>query len=310
MRIGKILPFCVLCGCFALAPAAFASGEGCLASEIKRVEAALKKAEEAEKAGRNKDAHQIVVKPIGEPGCAANGYKRRDGLLERTSRKLGAEAEKAGRFGEAFEYYSAPYRQGRGDHLLADADRMMLKHAQANPDSYKIASEAAAYFERREGKSQLKEVHALAHRGGERVLAKEEKSFAARRNSLDELGKARDWYRLAGDARPVTARAEQRGDTLLGEGTVRSVDTAIRYYQLVESKVGERKAQERARKLGDEAQRKGEQRQAVAFYELAGDHARAEALQKKTDAEAGKTETTRQDKFKKDQQALEKELGL
>jgi hypothetical protein len=37
---------------------------------------------------------------------------------------------------------------------------------------------------------------------------------------------------------------------------------------------------------------------------------KAAALEKKSEAEKQKTESARQDKFKKDQQSLEKELGL
>jgi hypothetical protein len=48
----------------------------------------------------------------------------------------------------------------------------------------------------------------------------------------------------------------------------------------------------------------------VEFYQIAGDSSKAEALEKKSEVEKQKTESARQDKFKKDQQSLEKELGL
>jgi len=291
------------------APAAFADGEACSASETRTADGMLRKAEEAEKTGRNKDAYQIATGHFGEPACAANGYKRRDGLIERTSKKLGAEAEKAGRFGEAFEYYSAPYRMGRLDYPLADADRAMLNYAKARPDDYKVVSQAAGYFDQREGKPHLKEARALARSGGDRMLAKEEKTYsglASPQGSLKDLEKAKLWFVVAADLKPVNARAEKRGDALLAEGTVRSIEVALQYYGLAENRSKEKQARERAGKLGDAAARRGDHGLAARFYALSGDEAKAAAVEKQKE----KAEARRQEKFKKGQKSLEKELGL
>jgi hypothetical protein len=289
-----------------LASAVLADGEGCSASEKKNVEGALSKAEQAEKAGRNKDAYQMATGAFGEPGCATNGYKRRDGLIERTSKKLGAEAEKAGQFGDAFKYFSAPHRHGRLDYPLADADRAMLKHAKASPDNYPVVAEAAHYLERREGQPHLKEVLALARSGGDKALAKEEKAYPGRRDTLEDLRKAKEWFGLVGDVKPVYARAVQRGDTLLAENTVRSIELAMQYYQFADNKAKAKQARERAGKLGDEAARKGEHGLAARYYDLSGDQAKMKSVEKQKE----KTESRRQDQFKKDQKSLEKELGL
>lgn len=284
---------------------AFADGEMCSASDKSRAEGALRKAEEAEKAGRNKDAYQTATSSFGEPACAANGYKRRDGLIERTSKKLGAEAEKAGRFGEAFDYYSAPY-QSRVDYPLADADRAMLKHAKAKPDDFKVVSKAVRYFDQRDGKPNLKEVRALARSGGDKMLAREEKTFAPHKDSLSDLQKAKDWFDLAGDSKPARARAEKRGDTLLAQGSFRSVERAFAYYQFAENPKKTNTAKDRARTLGDQHAGKGDHGLAAKFYGLSGDEAKAAAVEKQKE----QAETKRQGKFKKDQKSLEKELGL
>jgi len=288
------------------APAVYADGEICSASEIRIADGMLRKAEEAEKAGRTQDAYKAATQSIPSIFCAGNGYKRRDGLIERTSKKLGAEAEKAGRFGEAFEYYNAPIGWGRADYDLGNADRVMLKHAKARPDDYKVVSKAAVYFGQRDLSSSLKEVRGIARRGGDKMLAKEENIFAAHKDSLDDLGKAKGWLDLAGEADRANARAEQRGDTLLAEGSFRSVERAFSYYHLAENpkKIGA--AKDRARTLGDRHAGKGEHGLAAKFYDLSGDEAKAEAVEKQKE----KTETTRQGKFKKDQKSLEKELGF
>lgn len=289
-------------------PAAFADGEACSASDKKRAEEVLSKAEAAEKAGRNKDAYQTATGSFGEPACAANGYKRRDGLIERTSKKLGAEAEKAGRFGEAFDYYSAPY-QRRVDYPLADADRAMLKHAKAKPDDLKVVSKAVGYFDRREGKPHLKEVRALAMSSGDKMLVREEKTFAnaaRRKDSLKDLEKAREWFNLAGEGKQARTRAEQRGDTLLAQGSFRSVELAFSYYGFAENPKKINAAKASAVKLGDAAARKGDHGLAAKFYELSGDESKVKAIEKQMQ----QVETSRQDKFKKDQKSLEKELGF
>jgi hypothetical protein len=288
-------------------PAAFADGESCSAQDVSRSNGPLKKAEEAERAGRLKEAYAIVDQGIPVLHCAGNGYHRRDGIIERTSRKLGAEAEKAGQFGDAFKYFSAPYRHGRVDYPLGDADRAMLKYAKANPGSYKAVSEAMAYFDRREGKPHVNEVRALARDGGNKALSGEAKAFAGvTRDSRKELEEARDWFRLAGDEKPVNARAEQRGDSLLADSTVRSIELAMQYYGFAHNKAKGKQAEERARRLGDEAARKGDHALATRFYALSGDTAKASAVEKQIE----QAESKRQQQFKKDQQSLEKELGL
>jgi hypothetical protein len=108
----------------------------------------------------------------------------------------------------------------------------------------------------------------------------------------------------------VFERAEKRGDTLAADDARRSIENAIAYYEFAEKPQKARGVRDRARKLGDEHARKGENRLAVEFYQIAGDSSKAEALEKKSEAEKQKSESARQDKFKKDQQSLEKELGL
>jgi hypothetical protein len=305
MRSIATVSFAIIVVAALSAPAAFADGEGCSASEKREAEGALRKAEEAEKAGKYKDAYKFATSSFGEPGCATNGYKRREGLVERTSKKLGAEAEKAGRFGEAFKYYYAPYSY-RTTYSLADADRAMLKHVKANPDDYKAASQAVDYFKGREGTPHLQEVRASAKRAGDRMLAKEEKTFAARKDSLADLQKAKEWLELAGEGKRANTRAVQRGDTLLAEGGIRSMELAFQYYDFARDKQKLESAKSRARKLGDDAAAKGDHGLAAKFYELSGDKSRVKAAEKQKE----KTETQRQDQFKKDQKSLEKELGL
>ena len=286
---------------------AFADGEACPASDKSRAEAALSKVEAAEKAGRTLEAYR-AARSLSMLECAAKGVGRRDGLIERTSKKLGMEAEKAGRFGEAFEYFSTPLNYGRLDdrELNAAADRNMLKYAKSKPEDYKVVSQAAEYFKGRDNASSLNRVRGIARKSGDKALAKEEKDFASNRKSLGSLEIAKRWLEIAGDSKRADSRAVQRGDTLLAEGTVGSIERAMQYYSFAGSKSGEQKAQARARSLGDAAARKGDHGLAAKFYALSGDEAKAAAVEKQKE----KAEAKRQDKFKKDQKSLEKELGF
>jgi len=303
MRRIKILPVYVLSCCLAglVAPTAFA--DGCPDKEIAAETLKLKKAEDQEKAGKLKEAFSTARTTAWE--CLGNDAgKRREALMKRVGRTLGDQEEKQGRLKEAFDWYQAAG-------LEADADRVMLKRANAKSDDTNAIGNAIGHFKHRNNEARVKEMRGIAARNVDKWLAAEEKAFAARKESRDELGKARDWVYYAGSGSgKVFERAEKRGDALATDSARRPLENAIAYYEFAEKPQKARSVRDKARKLGDEHARKGENRLAVEFYQIAGDSSKAEALEKKSEAEKQKTESARQDKFKKDQQSLEKELGL
>ena len=303
MRMRKILPVYVLSCCLAglVAPAAFA--DGCPDKEIAAETLKLKKAEDQEKAGKLKEAFSAARTTAWE--CLGNDAgKRREALMKRVGRTLGDQEEKQGRLKEAFDWYQAAG-------LEADADRAMLKRANAKPDDTNAVGNAIGHFKHRNNEARVKELRGLASRNVDKWLTAEEKSFAARMESRDELGKARDWVYYAGSGSgKVAERAEKRGDTLAADNARRPLENAIAYYEFAEKLQKAKSVRDKARKLGDEHASKGENKLAVEFYQTAGDSTKAAALEKKSEAEKGKAESARQDKFKKDQQSLEKELGL
>lgn len=282
-------------------PVVFA--DGCPDQEIAAETLKMKKAEDSEKAGKLKEAYNAARSLAWE--CLGNDAgKRREGIIKRVGRTLGDQEEKQGRLKEAFEWYAS-------SGLETDADRVMLKQVNAKPDDTNTVSHAIDHFKRRNDEARVKEMRGIASRNVDKWLAAEEKAFAARKDSRDELGKAKDWVYYAGTgADKVAGRAEKRGDTLAADDARRPLENAIAYYEFADKPQKAKGVRDKARKLGDEHARKGENRLAVEFYSLAGDDAKAAALEKKSEAEKQKTESVRQDKFKKDQQSLEKELGL
>jgi len=300
----------VLMFAFALlsSPAARTDGEVCTAAQKTQAETAMKRAEDAERTGRLKEAYDSIgaIRPVE---CVSGGYKRRDAVLERVSKKLGDEAEKAGRYGQAFDYYRAP-ASNRTDYNLADADRALMKHAKASADNYKVVSSAASWFSQRNDQKNLAEIRAIAKASGGKALAAEDKAFAATRISLVQIEKAREWLRLAGDDKPALMRAVQRGDTLLATGAFSAVERGFQYYEFAHDQQKLKSAKDRARQLGDQHAKDGQIRIAAQFYELAGDSAKAAAVAKQATVRDEKKEARRREQFQKDQKSLEKELGL
>lgn len=276
--------------------------DGCRDNE-KAVEiAALKKAEDHEKAGRLKEAFN-AAQPIGE--CLNNeANKRRNGIVQRSGKVLGAQEEKAGRLKEAFNWYEKSGNK-------AEADQVKMKQVGAKPDDAGTVGDAISHFTYRNNAERVKELRGLAARNADKWLAAEDKAFGARKDSLDELGKARDWtyYAEAGAAK-VTERAVKRGDALAADSARRALESAIAYYEFAEKPQKVKSVKDKARQLGDAHAKKGEKKIAADYYVIAGLDSQAEKLAETHEAEKEKAEVKRQDKFKKDQKSLEKELGL
>lgn len=303
MNIKKLTPVHALACCLAVltAPAAFA--DGCPDNEIAAETVKLKKAEDYEKAGNLKEAYRTARSVHWE--CLGNDAgKRRAALMKRVGRTLAEQAEKQGRLKEAFDWYE-------GSGLKDEADRVMLKRAKANPDDTGTVGAAIDHFKRRNDAARVKELRAIASHNVDKWLVAEEKAFAARRESLSELAKAKDWTYYAGSGfEKLAERAEMRGDTLAADNARRPIENAIAYYEFAGKAQKAQSLRQKARKLGDEHASKGEYRLAAEFYRLAGDSDKAAALEQRSEAERQKAESARRDRFKKDQQSLEKELGF
>ncbi len=274
------------------------------AKEQKQAEAQFSQADKSEQAGNARAAHAALQK-VDSDCLGSASSKRFEPMRKRLGKKLGDEEEKNGRLKEAFEWF-----EGSGH--TADAERVMLKRVQARPDDRSTVGTAFEYFKSRGVASSLKTVRALAVQNARQVLATEEKQFAANRDSLDTLGKAKDWlyYAEAPENRLAAERAEKRGDTLAAETTRHFLRLAVSYYDFAGKPEKTRSIRDKAKKLGDEAARKGEGEVAAEYYLIAGLKNEARDLQKRTEAKQRQDEGQRQQQFKKDQDKLEKELGL
>ena len=289
-------------------PLAWASGCGDEAvSDGKKASAQFRKAEEAERAGKLKEAFERMGR--GDFMCE-NDYQslttRYTAMRKRIGLQLGQQDEKQGKLAAAFEWYK---KSGNS----ADADRITMKQVNLNPRDHNVVSNAIDHFKYSNNETRVTELRQLAAKNADLELASEEKAFTANKVSFDEMGKAKDWFALIGegaDKKKIRERAEQRGDTLLKEDTVRHLESALRYFEMAEAKSKVKAVQDKALQLAQTHEKKGEITQASNFYGLAGASDKGNALQERAEAQHKKSEATRQKKFTKEQGDLEKELGL
>jgi hypothetical protein len=278
--------------------------DGCRTEEEKAAAVQMRKAEESERAGKLKEAYGLVVR-IDSMCLGGDGDKRHEAMRKRIGLQLGQQEEKQGRLAAAFDWYN---NSGNG----ADADRVKLKQVDASPRDRKVVSNAIDHFRFKNNDARVAELRGLAAKNADLELANEEKAFAANKQSFDELERAKDWFYTTGDTAPkkVRERAERRGDTLLQEDTHRHLENAQRYFRMAEAKQKEKTLQDKALRLAQAHEKKGEITQAANFYNLAGASAKGDELQERTEAQHKKSEEKRQKQFTKEQGDLEKQLGL
>lgn len=299
-KIGKTQ----IAGMFALMLAAQSAlaDDICDANEKNLAAAQMQKAEGFERAGKLKLAYEAAG-ASDRSLCLSDN--RASKMVKRLGLQLGQQDEKQGRLTAAFEWY-------KNSHNEADADRVMMKQVNANPRNRNVVSNAIDHFRFTNNDARVTELRQSAAKNADLELGNEEKAFATRKESLNELENASDWLSLAdkGTDKQVRERAEQRGDTLLNESTLRHLENAKRYFSMAEAKSKEKMLQEKALRLGHEHEKKGEITQASNFYSLAGASEKGDELEARTEAQHKKSEATRQKKFTKEQDDLEKELGL
>ncbi len=284
--------------------AQFTLADGCRTEDEKVAAAQMRKAEDSERAGKLKEAYEAAGR-IDSMCLAGDGYKRHEAMRKRIGLQLGQQEEKQSRLAAAFDWY-------KNSGNAAEADRVKMKQVNASPRDRNVVSNAIDHFKYRNNDARVAELRQLAAKNADLELANEEKAFVARKESFDELGRAKDWFYLVseGAAKKVRERAERRGDTLAKEDTFRHLENAKRYFGIAEAKPKENALKEKALRLAQEHEKKGEITQATNFYGLAGASAKGNALQERAEAQHRKSEEKRQKQFNKEQGDLEKQLGL
>jgi len=277
--------------------------DGCSTDDEKQAGLQVNEVEGLERAGKLQEAFERAATVAAE--CVAKGSQRIVALRERVGRNLGQQAEKKGQLGKAFEWYD---RSG----LTADADRVKMLQVRANSQDYHTISNAYDYFKRREIEPNLKMLREIAAKNADRTLVDEDKAFAAHKESFEELGQAKDWLGFVGEDQQhrVKDRAEKRGDALAEKDGLGMLEKALRYYEVADKPQKAKWVREKAMRLADGYAKTGETTSAANFYRLAGAEGKATEIEKRTEQGNKQKESKRQDKFKQEQDSLEKELGF
>lgn len=274
----------------------------CSREEHRAGDAALARAQAAEKAGDLAGALRLATGPEVRFCGDAKAAKA---LSVRVAGQLGRHAESGGKLAAAFGYFE----QGA---LFDDARRVGLKQLAAEPANRKLAAEKLDFMQRHEFADGVSAVQVQSRQQAERLLAEEAKTHAVRKPRRDLLDEARDWLRLGGDegAATVVARAVKRGDEYAALDYAFALEQALAYYDFAGRKDKEPAVRVKARALADKLAGGKDWATAAELYEIAGDSKRAEQLRAIREADAETAEKNRQKEFKKEQDDLEKELDL
>jgi hypothetical protein len=272
----------------------------CSAKEKQASNAMVARASTAEAAGDLQGALKIVQS--GEArGCSDDG----DAMFKRLTLRVGQEAEKKGQFAQAFGYFDSGFHYD-------DAKRVGLAHLRARPTDRSWADNLLGFMRRNNFADGEAEVQKHARGQAQRLLAEEEKSFAIRDPHAELLGDAKDWLRIAGDdaAADVKRREAARGDQFAALDYPYALQQALNYYERADQKDKQAQVKSKARQLADKQAGGDNWNAAAELYELAGDSPKADALRASRAASAASKEEARKDKFEKEQDDLEKQLGL
>lgn len=304
------------------------------------------KAVAAEKRGELTEAFEDYVKARDESGCDGKNPVSGDAKAGcmRIAKKMSDEEEKKGNL-----YKSVELDKGAGAFQwletawsFADADRMIMKMIKRKPEDIEIFKIAVGHFRGREERSEdlqksygfkvdlshLRELEVTASNNGDNALNKEELEFAKNvislggpnvDRSLRQFSNASQWYAFFKDAKEkqVIERAEKRGDNFYADDNQpQSLEEAIRYYELADDTGKIKKVKEKAGRLAANAEKEGILLRAVHYYNIAGSHDKAERLEKSVQERSMKQEKellkdeNQKRKFRKEQDDLEKELGM
>lgn len=297
MRAWAYVPFAL---CLNFVTTAVHADEVCSAAENRAANAAIAKAKSAEAAGNLKQAFSSVANSDVRI-CGTGGGE----LYLRLALGAGREEEKAGRLEQAFDYFE------QGQHY-DDAKRVGLARFRSLPNDRNVASNLLSFMQRNDFADGAAEIEQHARAQAARLLAEEEKTFAIRTPHTELLQDAEAWLSVAGegDAAEVKRRALQRADQFAALDYHYALDQALSYYQRADNTIKPAAVKAKARKLADGLASGNSWADAVALYELAGERQLADNLSAKREASAASAEAARVDTFRKEQDDLEKELGL
>lgn len=322
---------------------AYGDGE---CDSVKKLKEYFEKGAAAEKAGKLIDAFENYGNARFERSCEGENpvSSEATGGWKRTGKKLGDGEEKKGNL-----YKTGGLRKGAGafqwfevSENFVEADKVMMKMVRTKPDDTDNFSIAVAHFNMRKERSAdiikgydysvvhsyFKELVMIAIKNGDNALEREEKEIARDMidingspvaRSITQLKLARQWFDFYKDAKgkKVVDRALKRGDIFYADDKEpQSLEEAIEYYEVANDPAKINKVKDKANKLAVAAEKENALMRAVHYYRIAGDNDRASKLEDVMEEHGMKQQKEmlkddkQKKKFKKEQEDMEKELGM
>jgi len=297
-------------------------------------------ASKAEAAGRlyNKEDF-YVLKP--DTQCEKiQSFRRKDSEVPKNLVQYIALCEQGGdRRLEANPRASAYRWFNEADGKHEDAARVIMKAVRADPEGIEAVKEAKKAVTRtrdRDGvitklvpneAAYITELKGIASKNIAGFLEREDKNFNkktidafSQEKSSDKLLElAHDWQKIfnnSDEASRINSRAVKRGDDLVASTTAppyaHGLESAKKYFQIAGDHARLDKLKALAEKRGDAALATGHSSDAVQCFRIAGNSAketRASARLKEDEKAMHKDEKSKK-KFKKEADAMEKDLGI
>lgn len=287
--------------------------------DSKKVSVLLNKSAQAEGAGKVEEAYRYAAE-AGGVCMIGEGYTEDDERLmkkiEDTKRRLALKTaelkEKKGELEKAIKWYDMAGSHDR-------AANIMIRLVKDRSEDKSFFGHAMNYFYGDKNKVYLKELEKIASARGDSDLAREEKVYSGKTGghlsgSPEMIISAKGWYEFFKDPKRKNAldRAEKRGDFFFKfpEQEAGILNTAKEYYKIAENESKVKTVKAKANEIGDSLVKKGDLERAIKYYEVAENDAKVNEFRRASEKKKELSEGDRRKKFKKEQDKLEKELGL
>jgi hypothetical protein len=307
-------------------------GEGmethqCKEANFNKGDALLKKMQGMANAGQHQQARKELDRAlavnndvefnkfrVGEEICVRPAQKQSfESFMQQLGKKFAANAENTGKLDDAINI-NVNYC------LLDDAARLHLILAEKQISDARSLKNAQAFSKQYTNKTFREKLLAIANNRGKELVERENRFFKTAAYNPMFFGQAIDVFEAVEDTASknrIAKLAETRGDELAVQNSCRILTSANEYYEIANQDKKIIALKGKALKIGADLEKQNNTRAAAVCYELSGDESKSEKMQQATDAKTEqaeaamqKNEPARKAKFSKEQDDMEKELGL
>jgi hypothetical protein len=251
---------------------------------------------------------------IGEEICVRPAQKQSfESFMQQLGKKFAANAESTGKLDDAINI-DVKYC------LLDDAARLHLIQAEKQTGDTRSLKNAQAFSKLYTNKTFREKLLAIANHRGKELVERENRLFKTAAYNPMLFSQAIDVFETIDDTASknrIAKLAEARGDELTAQSNCRILSSANEYYEIANQDKKIKALKEKALKIGADLEKQNNTSAAATCYELAGDDSRSEKMKQataanseKAEAAMQKNELARKAKFSKEQDDMEKELGL